>query len=211
MASTSSALTISSFYKPVFAQSSSFSRHADSQKPAHFFSIETWTSYVDSQHRRVRESNSSKNESICCRHQNGHLCQLNPRLPPFIRMQDIEVNMTNLLSQSTPDVPPSPRSKAAAMHFDLLRMTVLSRDSVFPIQSDQEEDYVDPQHLVDIEKKLRTCSHAVPGLASESVAEITCSTKEAKSAPLVCFHHRSSFERVVPNPRACWTIASSFA
>jgi hypothetical protein len=132
-------------------------------------------------------------------------------LPPFIRMQDIEVNMTNLLSQSTPDVPPSPRSKAAAMHFDLLRMTVLSRDSIFPIQSDQEEDYVDPQHLVDIEKKLRTCSHAVPGLASESVTDITCSTEEAKSAPLVCFHHRSSFERVVPNPRACWTIASSFA
>jgi hypothetical protein len=55
------------------------------------------------------------------------------------------------------------------MHFDLLRLTVLSRDAIFPHQQDDEEDYVDPQNLADVESRLQAWTKDVsPLMANEA-------------------------------------------
>ena len=76
-------------------------------------------------------------------------------LPPFIRMHDVHPEVVRHLADPNLDEPPTTRSKAAAMHFDLLRLTVLSRDSIYPTQQEEDEDYIDPQNLTDVESRLQ--------------------------------------------------------
>ena len=93
-------------------------------------------------------------------------------LPPFIRANDVHPEVIKLLGDPALDDPPTLRSKAAAMHFDLLRLTVVSRDSIFPTQQEEDEDYIDPQNLNDIESRLQDWTKEVsPLLANEADKE----------------------------------------
>ena len=83
-------------------------------------------------------------------------------LPPFIRIQGIESTVVKVLADPTIN-PLSLQGKAAAMHFDLLRLTTLSRDSIF-----SQEEHIGFNTLAEVEKRLQDWTKEVsPILANE--------------------------------------------
>ena len=85
-------------------------------------------------------------------------------LPPFIRVDDVHPEVIKLLTDPDLDDPSTLRSKAAAMHFELLRLTVMSRDTIFPTQQEEEEEYIDPHNLTDVEQRLHVWAKEVTPL-----------------------------------------------
>jgi hypothetical protein len=93
-------------------------------------------------------------------------------IPPFIKIGDVHPTVIRLLRDPDIDNPPALRSKAAAAHFELMRLTVVSRDAIFPTQQDLEEDYVDPESLTAVEQSLQAWTKDVsPLLANEGDRE----------------------------------------
>lgn len=80
-------------------------------------------------------------------------------LPPFIRMDDIDPSM--ITSMVNPSFETSSlRSKASAMHFDLVRLTILSADSM----REAQRDSVDLNRLAEVERQLHAWSRHISPL-----------------------------------------------
>ena len=92
-------------------------------------------------------------------------------LPPFVRVHDVHPEVIKLLTDPDLDDPSTLRSKAAAMHFNLLSLTLMSRDSIFPTQQEEEEEYIDPHNLTDVEQQLHDWAKEVAPLLANADAD----------------------------------------
>lgn len=87
-------------------------------------------------------------------------------LPSFIRIQDLDPIILNTLSTVDPQSQSTLRNKASAMHFELLRLTMLSREQIF--SNSQSDEEVELTALANVEKRLQDWTKEVsPFLADE--------------------------------------------
>jgi hypothetical protein len=84
-------------------------------------------------------------------------------LPSFIRIQDLDPIVLKTLSTADPHAP-TLKSKASAMHFELLRLTMASRDKIF---NQQDEEEVEHATLESVEKALQEWTKEVSPLLAE--------------------------------------------